>query len=157
MSGEGTGPEDYRQALHGRIPLLRGDDLEKYAQMRSSEQRSGGGHDISLNTREIKYLSYFAHIKRKIEREWGYPPDAIAEGAQGQLQLKFVLHRNGQVKIVELLRSSGHKVLDKEAWDAVTNAGPFDSFPPLIQDDELHITARFTYVLDATVKRTLVR
>ncbi len=143
--------------IRGRIPLLSGDDLEKYATLRSSDQRSPGGHDISLNTQEVKYFSYFAHIKRKIERVWGYPPDAIALGAQGHLQLKFVLSRSGQVKTVELLRSSGYRALDKEAWDAVINAGPFDSFPPLIQDDELHITARFTYVLDTALQRTFVR
>lgn len=154
---EGSEAEAAQQWINGRIPLLSGDDLDKYARLRSSDRRSPGGHDISLNTQEIKYLSYFAHIKRKIERMWDYPPDAIAVGAQGQLQLKFVLSRGGQVTTVELLRSSGYRALDKEAWDAVINAGPFDPFPPLIQDDELHITARFTYVLDSTLQRTFVR
>lgn len=143
--------------IRGRIPLLSGDDLDKYASLGSSDQRRPGGHDISLNTQEIKYLSYFAHIKRKIERVWGYPSDAIALGAQGHLQLRFVLSRSGQVKTVELLRSSGYRALDKEAWDAVINAGPFDPFPPLLQDDELPITARFTYVMDSALQRTFVR
>jgi periplasmic protein TonB len=141
----------------GRIPLLSGEDLEKYAQVRSSDQPTSSGGGVSLDTKELKYLSYFAHIKRRIERVWTYPPDAVSNSLQGQLHLKFVLRRNGQVKTVELLRSSGYKVLDKEAWDAVVNAGPFESFPPTIPDDELHITARFTYVLDETVQRTRVR
>jgi protein TonB len=141
----------------GRIPLLSGEDLEKYAQVRSSDQHSSSGGAVSLDTKELKYLSYFAHIKRRIERVWTYPPDAVANGSQGQLHLKFVLRRNGQVKNVELLRSSGVKVLDKEAWDAVVNAGPFESFPQTIPDDELHITARFTYVLDETVQRIRMR
>jgi protein TonB len=141
----------------GRIPLLSGEDLEKYAQVRSSDQHSSSGGAVSLDTKELKYLSYFAHIKRRIERVWKYPPDAVANGSQGQLHLKFVLRRNGQVKNVELLRSSGVKVLDKEAWDAVVNAGPFESFPQTIPDDELHITARFTYVLDEAVQRIRMR
>jgi protein TonB len=141
----------------GRLPLLSGEDLEKYAQVRSSDQQSSSGEGVSLDTKELKYLSYFAHLKRRIERVWTYPPDAITSGLQGQLHLKFVLRRNGQVKTVELLRSSGYKVLDKEAWDAVVNAGPFESFPPTIPDDELPITARFTYVLDETVQRIRVR
>jgi protein TonB len=141
----------------GRIPLLSGEDLEKYAQVRSSDQHSSSGGAVSLDSKEIKYLSYFAHIKRRIERVWRYPPDAVASGSQGQLHLKFVLRRDGQVKNVELLRSSGVKVLDKEAWDAVVNAGPFESFPQTIPDDELHITARFTYVLDEAVQRVRMR
>jgi protein TonB len=139
------------------VPLLNGEDLEKYAQVRSSDQSSSSGGAVSLDTKELKYLSYFAHIKRRIERVWTYPADAIASGSQGQLHLKFVLRRNGQLKTVELLRSSGYKVLDKEAWDAVVNAGPFESFPPTIPEDELHIAARFTYVLDEAVQRIRMR
>jgi periplasmic protein TonB len=141
----------------GRVPLLSGEDLEKYAHIRSSDQQSSSGDGVALDTKELKYLSYFAHIKRRIEQAWRYPPDAIANGLQGQLHLKFVLRSNGQVKTVELLRSSGYKVLDKEAWDAVVNAAPFGAFPPTIPDDELHITARFTYVLDETAQRTRMR
>jgi protein TonB len=149
--GQATSPR------FGRIPLLSGEDLEKYAQVRSSNQHSSSGGAVSLDTKELKYLSYFAHIKRRIERVWTYPQEAIANGTQGQLHLKFVLRRDGQIKTVELLRSSGYKVLDKEAWNAVATAGPFESFPPTIPDDELHITARFSYVLDEAVQRTRMR
>lgn len=158
LPGENAPETDLPQGwLLGRIPLLSGDDLDKYANVRSSDQPKPGGNAISLNTKEIKYISYFAHIKRKIEGVWSYPPDAIANGIHGQLQLKFVLQRSGEVKIIELLRSSGYKILDKEAWDAVITAGPFDPFPPLLEEDELYITARFTYESDTTLRRTMVR
>jgi periplasmic protein TonB len=150
-------PEQRTLPRIGRVPLLSGEDLEKYAQVRSSDQHSASGGAVSLDTKELKYLSYFAHIKRRIERVWTYPQDAIANSLQGQLHLKFVLRSDGQVKTVELLRSSGYKVLDKEAWDAVVNAGPFGPFPSTIPDDELHITARFTYVLDETAQRVRMR
>jgi periplasmic protein TonB len=150
-------PEQRALPRLGRIPLLSGEDLEKYAQVRSSDQQSSSGGGVSLDTKELKYLSYFAHIKRRIEQVWTYPSGAIANGLQGQLHLKFILRNDGQVKTVELLRSSGYKVLDKEAWDAVVNAGSFGPFPPTIPDDELHITARFTYVLDETAQRMRMR
>ena len=145
------------RSVRGRIPLLSGEDLDKYAMLRSSDQPGSPGNGISLDTREIKYLSYFAHIKHKIERVWGYPQEASANGIQGQLQLKLVLLRNGELKTVELLRSSGHTVLDKEAWDAVNNGSPFHPFPSTIPDDELHITARFTYLLTPELQRATVR
>lgn len=150
-------PEQRALPRLGRIPLLSGEDLEKYAQVRSSDQQSSSGGGVSLDTKEIKYLSYFAHIKRRIEQVWTYPSGAIANGLQGQLHLKFVLRNDGQVKTVELLRSSGYKLLDKEAWDAVVNGGPFGPFPPTIPDDELQITARFTYVLDESAQRMRMR
>jgi TonB family protein len=71
-----------------------------------------------------------------------------------QLLLLFVLRRSGQVSRVELVRSSGSKVLDKEAWEAVLNPSPLDPFPPQIPEDESHIRARFTYVLEAASQRT---
>jgi len=141
----------------GRVPLLSGDDLEKYAQVGSSDQQGSSNGAVSLDTKEIKYLSYFAHIKRRIERAWSYPPEAISKGLQDQLHLKIVVRNDGQVTIVELLRSSGYNVLDKEAWDAVASAGPFRAFPPTIPDDELQITARFTYVLDEAAQRVRMR
>jgi hypothetical protein len=58
----------------GRIPLLSGDDLDKYAKLPSSEPgrsfRPLSGLDtvISLNTKAIRYVSYFAHLKPKIEQ-----------------------------------------------------------------------------------------
>jgi periplasmic protein TonB len=157
FTGDLSAPEQRALPRLGRVPLLSGEDLEKYAQIRSSDQQSSSGGGVSLDTKELKYLSYFAHIKRRIEQVWTYPPGAISNGLQGQLHLKFVLRNDGQVKTVELLRSSGYKVLDKEAWDAVVNGGPYGPFPPTIPDDELHITARFTYVLDETAQRMRMR
>jgi protein TonB len=109
---------------------------------------------ISLNTTDVKYLAYFAHLKQKIERQWSYPAEAVAHGLQGQLVLLFVLQRSGQVRRVELLRSAGAKVLDQTAWEAVLNASPFDPVPPQIPGEELRIHARFTYLLEDTTPRT---
>jgi TonB family protein len=146
-----------------RVPLLNDDDLDKYAQLSSSEQgrlsRPLDGLDavISLNTKDVRYLSYFAHVKYKIEQVWSYPAEAVRGRMQGQLLLLFVLQHSGQVRTIELLRSSGSKMLDKEAWDAIINAGPFDPFPPQIPQEELHIRARFSYVLDAAQQQTTIQ
>jgi protein TonB len=147
----------------GTIPLLSESDLDKYAHLIPSETErrakllSGLDTVISLNTKDIRYLSYFAHLKDKIEQVWSYPAEARAHKLQGQLLLLFVLQRSGRVKSIELLRSSGFKVFDKEAWDAVINAGPFDPFPPHIPQDELRIRARFSYVLEAVEQRTTLQ
>jgi periplasmic protein TonB len=152
-----------QSAFFGRVPLSTGDDPDKYAMLPSPGQHRNpkrlGGVDtaISLNTKDIKYLAYFAHIKDRIERVWSYPSAAVTQRLQGQLSLLFILQRSGQVKSVELLRSSGAKVLDQEAWDAIMTAGPFDPFPPHIPQDELHIRARFSYLLDTVGQRTTMQ
>jgi periplasmic protein TonB len=152
-----------QHSFFGRVPILTGDDLDKYAmlpssdQSRNSRQLRGVDTVISLNTRDIKYLAYFAHIKDRIEQVWSYPSAAVARSLQGQLLLLFILQRSGQVKSVELLRSSGFEILDKEAWDAIMTAGPFEPFPPHIPQDELRIRARFSYILDAVEQRTTMQ
>ena len=139
--------------------MLSDEDLLKYAQVPfpkgpgMSRPLSGVDTALSLNTTDVNYMSYFAHLKQKIDRVWRYPAEAVSEGLHGQLLLLFVLQRSGQVSRVELLRSSGSKVLDKQAWEAVLNASPFEPFPPHIQREELHIRARFTYVLEAASPR----
>jgi TonB family protein len=142
---------------------LSGDDLEKYAKLpssaygRSSRPLSGLDTVIPLTTKDVRYLAYFAHIKEKIERVWSYPLEAVAQRIHGQLLLLFILQRTEQVKRVELLRSSGSQVLDKEAWDAVINASPFAPFSAQIPQEELHSRARFSYVLDAAQQQTTVQ
>jgi protein TonB len=110
-----------------------------------------------LNTGDLTYLAYFAHIKQKIERVWDYPAEAVNRKVEGQLLLLFVLQRSGQVKGVEFLRPSGFEVLDRHAWDAVVKAGPFDPIPSHIPQDELRIRARFTYILDTERQRVTVQ
>jgi hypothetical protein len=47
----------------------------------------------------------------------------------------FILQHYGRINRVELLRSSGSKILDKEAWEAVLNASPFEPLPPMVGRD----------------------
>lgn len=147
----------------GRLPLLHESDLQKYAQLPPPQPgwktRTSTGVDtvISLNTGDVTYLSYFAHIKQKIEQVWDYPAEAVDRRIEGQLLLLFVLQRSGQVKAVEFLCPSGFKVLDRHAWEAVVNASPFDPIPLHIPQDELRIRARFTYVLDTERQRATIQ
>jgi hypothetical protein len=91
-----------QDSFFGRVPLLTGDDLDKYAMLSSSDrhrnpkQLSGVDTVISLNTKDIKYLAYFSHIKDRIERVWSYPSAAVTQRLQGQLFLLFILQRSGQ-------------------------------------------------------------
>lgn len=53
-----------------------------------------------------------------------YPEEARAQGVQGRVELKVRVGRDGQVKEVLLLRSSGSAVLDRAA-QALLRRGPF--------------------------------
>jgi protein TonB len=110
-------------------------------------EEGGGGFRLEpLNAPEIQYISYFASIKRKIELVWQYPYEAAVAGIQGELTLDFVIARSGALNSVELVRSSGSKILDDEAIRSLRVAAPFDPIPADYKIDRLQIRGRFVYV-----------
>jgi len=111
-----------------------------------TEEGGGGFRLTPLNAPEIQYISYFASIKRKIELVWQYPYEAAAAGIQGELTLDFVIARSGTVNSVELVRSSGSKILDDEAIRSIRKAAPFDPIPAQYKIPDLQIRGRFVYV-----------
>ena len=108
------------------------------------------GDTIALNTTEFRYASYFSGIKRKIELVWSYPPAAVRLGEQGNLRLKFVIKRDGNLKEIKLLRSSGYPILDNEAITAIRSAAPYNPFPKNLKQESISIVANFEYVIEPT-------
>jgi protein TonB len=111
-----------------------------------TEEGGGGFRLMPLNAPEVQYISYFASIKRKIELVWQYPYEAAAAGIQGELTLDFVIARSGKVDSIELVRSSGSKILDDEAIRSIRKAAPFDPIPTQYKIPSLLIRGRFVYI-----------
>ena len=99
------------------------------------------GEAISLDTRDFRYASYFAHIKRRIQNAWIWPAEARKN--RGELLLRFKLRKNGTLEDVRLIRSAGVRILDDLAMAAVTKAAPFNPFPEGLERKS--ITATFVY------------
>jgi protein TonB len=130
----------------GTLALLDGFDPDKYAAMDTQSQTvEDDGEAISLDTRESKYASYFARIKRQIELVWDYPDEAERRRITGQLTLRFQISRDGNLMNVRLINGSGHNVLDKAALQAVKSAAPYYPFPVTIDRENLLILANFIY------------
>jgi protein TonB len=130
----------------GTLALLDGFDPDKYAAMATeSDIAEDDGEVISLDTRETKYASYFARIKRQIELSWDYPNEAQRKGITGQLTLRFQISRDGNLTNVRLINGSGYNVLDEAALQAVKSAAPYYPFPVTIDRETLAILANFIY------------
>ena len=105
------------------------------------------GTEISLNTLNYKFHSYYLALKRKIELVWEYPYRARRTGAQGRLLMRFVINKDGTLLEAKILRSSGSALLDSEAIRAIHNAAPYPPLPDRMQTDHLVVTATFEYSL----------
>jgi protein TonB len=100
---------------------------------------------VSLDSQDVKYVSYLTKIKKKIEPLWHYPEPARTIGLQGKLAIRFSIVRDGQLTRLELLSSSGHPLLDEQALKAVRGAAPYFPLPERLQISRLHINASFEY------------
>ena len=104
---------------------------------------------ISAATREYKYASYMEAWRLKVERvgNLNYPEQAKRQRLYGALKLNVALNADGSINDIQLLGSSGHKILDEAAMSIVHLAAPFAPFPESIraETDVLHIIRRWQF------------
>ncbi|MEH6471475.1 MAG: energy transducer TonB [Halopseudomonas sp.] len=86
----------------------------------------------SASTRESFDAQYLDSWRRKVERvgNLNYPEQARRRELYGNLRLLVVLRPDGSLERVDVLKSSGHKLLDDAAKRIVRLAAPYAAFPP---------------------------
>jgi protein TonB len=104
---------------------------------------------LNARTQEYKYAAYMDAWRAKVERvgNLNYPEQAKRRNISGSLVLDVAINHDGAVKGVEILRSSGHKMLDDAAVRIVELAGPYAPLPPDMraETDILHITRTWKF------------
>ena len=132
----------------GTLAMLDELNQKKYApenpQVEKKEEM-GDDEPISLDTKEVKYVSYFSRIKQQIQRVWVYPSQGIKRTLSGELTLKFEISKDGNLLSLRLINSSGSNILDANAVRAVRGAAPYYPFPKTITKKKLSILATFVY------------
>jgi protein TonB len=128
-------------------PSGRGGTQADGAGAGESGSSSEGQIAVPLNTPDPRYADYFAELKRRIEDKWTYPSEASRKGQSGGGELRFVLHKNGSVRTVEIVQSSGIQILDSYIENAIRMAQPFPPIPASVGDDVIPISINFNYVL----------
>ncbi|MGH8040991.1 MAG: energy transducer TonB [Rudaea sp.] len=103
---------------------------------------------ISANTKEYAYAGYMAAWVARIERigNLNYPDEARREQLHGQLVLTVALARSGKIKSIDIIQSSGHRILDDAAIRIVRLAAPFPPIPKDQNIDELYITRTWQFL-----------
>jgi protein TonB len=76
-----------------------------------------------------------------------YPSDAQLRHEEGTVELRFTLNRHGQVLSSNIVRSSGHAELDREALDMLRRAQPFPTPPAELPGQQFPYTAPMRYYL----------
>lgn len=104
--------------------------LQKYAA--STPQQA------SNQPADIDFGPYMAILQRKIKKVWLCP-----KGCEDKrVVVKFNIHSDGRVSELELDRSSGVKIADQAALNAINEAAPFNPLPAGANDP---IGIQFTF------------
>ena len=73
--------------------------------------------------------AYTDRVQKRIEALKQYPKRAQRRNEQGVVHIVFTIGKGGEIGSINILKSSGSRILDSAALDAVKKASPFDSPP----------------------------
>jgi protein TonB len=69
------------------------------------------------------------HAQAALAKHLFYPPEAIAQGLEGDVVLLLTLDNDGQIQSVEIAKSAGHPLLDDAAMEAARHIGALPGNP----------------------------
>lgn len=140
-------------APHERQTVQRKMEMAKLAQeiQREAEQyaKRPKRKYISANTSEYEFAAYMRAWVARIERigNLNYPDEARRQQLHGQLVLTVGLKRDGHIRSIDVIQSSGHKLLDDAAIRIVRLAEPFPALPESKEKvDELYISRTWQFL-----------
>ena len=103
---------------------------------------------IGSSAQEYRFAQYVEDWRLKVERigNLNYPDDARGR-IYGSLVLSVSIKADGSLEKVQVMRSSGHQILDRAAERIVKMASPYAGFPANIKRDTdiLEITRTWTF------------
>lgn len=123
------------------------DIIAKLSKKTEKSQELQTSRGLTFSAKEFNDWGYLERLKEKIERVWQYPPQAAMRGIYGDLYIRFTIDKKGKLISMELLRTSGYRMLDDAAMQALKDAQPFWPLPDEWQKDSLTVTGHFIYTL----------
>jgi protein TonB len=136
----------------GPLPFVSQKEIEELARKGMPGKRAGDD-SVTLDTDEFKFISYNRWLKIKVESMLRYPELAAMSGYQGTLYIKFDIMKDGSLGNLELLKSSGYKILDDEALRAIRASAPFQPLPDDWRMERYSIRAAVLFYLNAAYIR----
>lgn len=120
------------------------------------DQEVAEGETRFLNTDDIRFGSFLRRFESAVYGVWRYPAEAARMGIEGVVPTRITFNRKGEIEKVELLESSGSRILDDEVRRTLKIVGPIGSFPRGYDKDTFHLIAFFHYgIVRGNIQGTL--
>jgi protein TonB len=119
--------------------------LEEQYRRRFADDIADGDTQVGLNTDDIKFGAFLSRLSRQVYLVWRYPQEAAMKGIEGVTPVRITFNRKGEIIRVQLIESSGSKILDDEVIRTLKLIGPLGSLPKDYTKDEFNLIAFFQY------------
>ena len=93
-------------------------------------------------------IPYLRGTRLKIEQAKQYPREAQRKRWEGKVILSFQIDRQGEVRDIRIIQSSGYRILDEEGMATLRRASPFPS-PLLVEIERLVVEVPILFRLEA--------
>jgi protein TonB len=113
------------------------------------------GETRFLNTDDIQFGSFLRRFEDAVYGVWRYPQDAARMGIEGVTPVRITFNRKGEIEKVEILESSGSRILDDEVLRTLHAIGPVGGFPKAYEKDTFNLIAFFQYGIVRGMSRSL--
>lgn len=108
-----------------------------------------------LNSDDIRFGSFLRRFETAVYGVWRYPTEAARAGVQGVTPVKITFNRKGEIESIQLLQSSGSKLLDDEVFRTLHALGPLGGLPKGYDKDHFNLIAFFEYGIINGISRGL--
>jgi len=135
-------------------------DAQKLAKMEENYRKKyrpevAEGETTFLNTDDILFGSFLRRFETAVYGVWRYPSEAARLGIEGVTPVKITFSRKGEIIKVDILESSGSRILDDEVLRALGSIGPVGGFPRNYGKDTFNLIAFFQYGIIRGASRSL--
>ncbi|MBT0654540.1 energy transducer TonB [Geomobilimonas luticola] len=135
---------------------------DKMARLEESYRKKYGpevaeGETRFLNTDDIMFGSFLRRFETAVYGVWRYPQEAAQLGIEGVTPVRITFNRQGEIEKVEILESSGSRILDNEVLRTLRMVGPIGGFPRGYDKDQFNLIAFFQYGITRGGRRGTLR
>lgn len=114
------------------------------------------GETTFLNTDDIRFGSFLRRFESAVYGVWRYPPEAARMGIEGVVPTRITFNRKGEIEKVEILESSGSRILDDEVRRTLKLIGGIGGFPRGYDKETFNLIAFFHYgIIRGAIRGTL--
>jgi len=117
------------------------------------------GDFTRLNTRRFEHYSFYSRVKGQLRSHWNplirqevyfifSTQRSVASLDKKRTTLRVTLDKNGYLKQVELLTTSGNRKIDMAAIQAFRTAAPFPNPPAELLEKDGHLRLFWDFVLE---------